>query len=229
MDGIKTRGILYNSEMIRAILDGRKRQSSRPNGLEIINQQPDEWVLYESYPDEGLFYLKDKSGELVKIKCPWGKIRDGLYGREKALYWDGGAGGCSNIAYFDDPEIPDLLKDNDLLKAQREGHGKGIVGKWQWKSGRFMPQEFSRIHQIITDIRLHRVWDISLQDIQAEGITMGAGGGLDWTVEARNDFRHLWDSIYPKYKGVNIWMWALTTKLVKPDISQEQPKIQESE
>lgn len=101
-----------------------------------------------------------------------------------------------------------------------------------WRPSIHMPRWASRITQIVTDIRVERVQDISEEDAWAEGVCAfaesldtGAGWGRLCTADrrslvvvqfgsARNAFRCLWDSLYgaEPVKGwdANPWVWAHT-------------------
>ncbi len=196
------RGILYSTWKVQAILKGAT-QTRRPNGLEVINEHPDEWVLYESYPHEGVFYLKDKSGELIKAKCPWGRIGDGLYGRE--TYYQDILGGL--VCY-----------KADYPEGDRDFPPKNTAGKVI--PSIHMPKEFSRIHQEITDIRLQRVQNISEEDVDAEGLKFEkVGDDWKWLANGRiyilksEAYFDLWTQINGYNSGLgNPWVWALTLK-----------------
>ena len=123
---MKERPILFSSSMVRAILNGSKSQTRR-----VIKPQPDESIQVghyhpalvdkdgEQYPGDEVFGAYTEDGEYA-WKCPYGQVGDRLWVREKALYWTGGAGGTSDVVYHGDPEIPNLLKDNNTLLVARE-------------------------------------------------------------------------------------------------------------
>jgi len=116
----------------------------------------------------------------------------------------------------------DEFKDGSIcykndLGAKWKGENTCVEGKWA--SPLFMPAWAARYFIQITDVRAERLQEITLQDIQAEGITLGAGGGLDWTIEARGDYQRLWDSINKEYPwSTNPWCWKYSfIKVNKPD------------
>lgn len=84
---MKERGIIFNSEMVRAILDGRKTQTRR-----IIKSVPAThsfhgWVMSSTCAkDEGkaCWAIGDSPllKEPIRLNCPLGKIGDRLYVRE---------------------------------------------------------------------------------------------------------------------------------------------------
>jgi hypothetical protein len=88
----------------------------------------------------------------------------------------------------------------------------------------FMPRWASRITLEITDVRVQRVQEISLEDCLAEGIdvpgrermlTIGPINRACDEAHCRAHFSQLWDSINAK-RGFswesNPWVWALTFK-----------------
>lgn len=128
---MKERPILFNSEMVKAILDDRKTQTRR-----IIKLQPPEnsRVIYDSldcYEGEGwaFQYPKQIAGGLYhnaifelpqKGKCPYGQVGDRLYVREKWGYWGCTTGGDPEEHYKSVMYHADGVKRNihfDTFKA----------------------------------------------------------------------------------------------------------------
>lgn len=142
-----------------------------------------------------------------------GKQNHRLWVREKALYWTGGAGGTSNIAYADDPELPGLLEDNSTLLIPREVTnilaGKSVLGRWAWRPSIFMPRWASRITLEITGVRVEKLQEITEEDCQKEGLQLLQGG-------IRSGFAVLWDSINGKKHpwSENLWVWVISFKRV---------------
>ena len=78
---IKDRGIIFNGEMVRAILDGRKTQTRRilsPRQLKMIDTASS---IGECYPlDCG--FQHENSQSYYREWCPFGQVGDRLYVRE---------------------------------------------------------------------------------------------------------------------------------------------------
>ena len=77
---IKERPILFNTDMVRAILEDRKTQTRR-----VVKPQPNirtDWIHCEPDPRH---YTVDKDGVIAycaKVKCPYGHLGDRLWVRE---------------------------------------------------------------------------------------------------------------------------------------------------
>ncbi|HGC8062688.1 TPA: hypothetical protein ACI1IM_004429 [Yersinia enterocolitica] len=183
--------ILFNSEMVNAILSGRKTQTRR-----IISEK----ALH-------LFGVAASSGECHPIElcdqrsqsyyldfCPLGKPGDQLWVREAFA-----AGLCteSTLAYRATHKPEDL----------EEGWGETI----KWTPSIHMPRWASRINLLITGVRVERLQSITLGDICKE-----VGCGLYDFFPATDGFRvwtELWDSIYGQKEGenwqANPWVWVI--------------------
>ncbi|MGE4987844.1 hypothetical protein [Yersinia enterocolitica] len=194
--------ILFNSEMVNAILSGRKTMTRR-----IMKVQPaecnhthwpeypnPEWKLY----DRGWNCAVCGNGvslterDVTGIICPLGKPGDQLWVREAFA-----AGLCteSTLAYRATHKPEDL----------EEGWGETI----KWTPSIHMPRWASRINLLITGVRVERLNTISTGDAMAEGYPVereATGGSLDaWLW-----FRELWDGIYPDNTfEVNPWCWVI--------------------
>lgn len=90
--------------MVQANLEGRKTQTRRVNGLELINDDPDRYIWLNEYPqaeiprparpyDDRYYYAftgKNNNSVLTVTHCPYGKPGDILWVREswKLTGWD---------------------------------------------------------------------------------------------------------------------------------------------
>ena len=212
--------IIFNPEMARAILDGRKTQTRRVIKLRDGSLPADDEMSC------------DENGKVITVmdfsktfpqwqerKCPYGVPGDKLWVKEtwnaKSIddtWWEDMVGTCSEKMAFN---------WNMYFKANNSEACE------KWRPSRFMPKAFSRITLEIKDIRVERVQDITDSDIVAEGVS-GLGGVVGKNVamlatgtltleEAelvclRDNFIRLWDSINLK-RGygydVNPWVFVV--------------------
>ncbi|KJM83761.1 phage-like protein [Enterobacter roggenkampii] len=207
--------MIFNGEMVRAILDGRKTQTRR-----IMKVQPSDGF----HPTHNGYDLDlnahwytpgvvDKNGYLQPAKkdvfgvadenegytCPFGAVGDRIWVRETfcAVPDHEEPAGCSALLYAAD--------------------GNGPYGKWT--PSIHMPRRASRITLEITGVRVERLNDISECDAKAEGApteccVIGDKHFLG--------FRSMWKSIY----GDDSWkanplVWVIEFKVV-PNV-QDNP------
>lgn len=147
--------ILFNTEMVQAILAGTKTQTRR-----IIKPQP-----------EKLPYFMEK--------WPYGKIGDILWVRETFEYysvnWDmhEKEKRTSSVAFNYKATIgsPKEMKTTSLFakKAVLTIENDKLKNS-SWKPSIFMPKEACRIFLKITDIRVERLQEISEADAIKEGV-----------------------------------------------------------
>lgn len=225
MAEVKERPIIFSSEMIRAILDGRKTQTRRTPGLEDVNKCPDLWIFNKSVI---LDYKTKKSArgkfgayfisELIEPKTisicpevsPYGQPSDRLWVRET---WDVFAlpNEVPSICYrADSTAIPILGKTGYQYQRPDNSH--------KWRASIFMPRWVSRITLEIVDVRIERIQDISGEDAVAEGIfePIGCRSESGFQYEMRSQFMNYWDLIngkkYPWES--NPWVWCIEFKRI---------------
>lgn len=203
---MKERGIIFNSEMVRAILDVRKTQTRR-----IMKPQPktnengDIW--WPSNICQSMINIKEMMQDndgvwagIAGISCPHGGVGDHLWVRETFK-----AGVCteSTIAY------KATHKPSDL----EEGWYEEI----KWTPSIHMPRRYSRITLEITNIRVERLNDISNDDAKSEGCWYGRGGGVpDKAITPSDQFPTLWEEIYGDGSwSSNPWVWVIEFKKVE--------------
>lgn len=229
---MKEHPILFSSEMVRAILDGRKTQTRRTNGLEDVNNYPGK-LSGESFLGElgykGLdtsdYYIKNKrdyaknSGlyhwflgeqtELreinpIPVKCTYGQPGDRLWVRETWMPFTE-AGVLLHEAIYKATDKPEPDEDIPL----------------RWRPSIFMPRWASRITLEVVNVRVERVQDISLSETETEGIHYFyslKGICSANPPDPRWKFIELWDSINAK-RGygweINPFVWVIEFKRVE--------------
>lgn len=207
---MKERGIIFNDEMVRAILDGRKTQTRR-----IIKSVPTThdfhgWVMSSTCAkDEGKACWAIGDSPLLKDpirrNCPFGKIGDRLWVRET---WQCGLCTESTFAYRATHKPSDL----------EEGWSEII----KWRPSSQMPRWASRILLEITDVRVGRLQDISQADAIAEGAPPShpsidaVSREYGFPDFPRSWFGQTWWHIYGKENWqANPWVWVIEFKQIQ--------------
>lgn len=203
--------ILFNTEMVRAILDGRKTCTRR-----LVKPQPDE---KHTYP---LGFVTD-STEKKKAGCFGFGIDE--YG--------------GSIQYAKPPYQPgDILYVLETwcgLPVNEAGHMRGHTiyyykadGElrpkgWRgtWHPSIHMPKEASRIWLKVTDVRVERLHEITEDGAKAEGAIDNRGfihspeNEYDRIHTAREHFIKIWNSTIKKSNidrygwDANPWVWVI--------------------
>ena len=182
--------ILFNDEMIRAILDGRKTQTRRP-----MRQQPAGGVRFSMFTESG---LEDGHGREVSSAFQPGDI---LLVRET---WK-----PTRCGFDDSVSYVRYRADDTRLEIRHDIQGY-ITD--HWRPSIHMPRWASRITLEVTDVVIQRIQEIRTSDIIAEGVIED-----DRYLGSANRFRHpfatMWDAIYAK-RGFgwdeNPWVEAVT-------------------
>lgn len=220
---MKQRPIIFNTEMVRAILDGRKTQTRRS-----LKVQPqvmntiigDRLVIKDPLnTDAYLDFINAKSTSRITRLCPFGEVGDQCYVRETWRQFNSSDEcGCS--------EAPCSCPSNGtvLFKASHDD------GESKWKPSIHMPRSCARILLEVTAIRVERLNDISEQDAKAEGLQYSSvyqqWGRVEkhsshkphsphwrWYKKPQNAFKSLWNSIYENWDA-NPWVWVIEFKVI---------------
>lgn len=235
---MKEHPILFNTEMVKALLDGRKTQTRR-----VIKPQPDtsDMKTYtaltgRTYDDrcatanhiDGKWYLCIPGMSLEVGRCPYGQVGDRLWVREM---WGVGTRPCPVDGWYDGIEYKadefyiDEIEDLPLYKVEVPEDICLDDYSGKWRPSIHMFRWASRINLEITDIRIERVQDITQEDAKAEGMTNDddphwrpsysdpdSGGNPSY----KNTFCCVWNSIYENW-SVNPWVWVVEFKIVEAD------------
>lgn len=204
---MKEHPMIFNTEMVRAIIDGRKTMTRRimkvqPENSELGLRQ----IIDSSVAKEvGMYFWcqADACGVKRRSKpfpCPFGAVGDRIWVRET---FASGLSTKSTLAYRATHK-PDDLED-------------GFYDTIKWTPSIHMPRWASRITLEITGVRVERLNSISHESARAEGYPVDReadGGDSDpWLW-----FRDLWDGIYPEQSFKhNPWVWVITFQRVEGD------------
>lgn len=206
---MKERPILFNGEMVRAILEGRKTQTRRP-----VKQ----WAEDGDVDAYGRMYF---TGMVPKYPCPYGKPGDHLWVRET---WkaNGTMGG---------PRITYCADGGEAFPAVPDSSPCWIADDHCWRPSIHMPRWASRLLLEITAVRVERVADISEADAKAEGVrghlvgsgdsrlgtqtVYGLGNSSDCSPTAKGGFAEIWSAAYPGSWERNDWVWVIEFRRVE--------------
>lgn len=167
--------ILFSTEMVKAILDGRKTQTRRimkpqlsDSWMENTKQFSPNGSMFDRHGDS-LFWLSDGTvhGE-IKPKCKPGDL---LWVRETWRKYYNNVDGYIDFS----KEIIDFAADNPEPIYELDGDGFHVFNKdgsekmIPWKPSIHMPKAAARIWLRVTDVRVERLNEISENDANAEG------------------------------------------------------------
>lgn len=239
------KSILFNTEMVRAIMDGRKSCTRR-----LVKPQPDEkhafplGFVIDSTEKKKVgcfeFGINEYGGSMQCAKPPY-QPGDILYVRET---W-----GISNMddeskmAYIvyrasEDQEnegcrevhLPDE-KFEKMYESMAESES-------EWRPSIHMPKEAARIWLKVTDVRVERLRDIDedgalregAQGIRCDHVALGEHGCTDcmntgWIEPPQVEFMQIWDSTIKKSDldryGWNANPYVFVIEFVKIDKPEE--------
>jgi hypothetical protein len=244
MADIKERPILFQTEMVKAILEGRKTQTRRTKGLDEINRDPNHWSRIgdprkntvrfwdsrkESNPNPlAIHYgFREPYGLLHYVKSPYGKPGDLLWVRES---WTE-AGRFESDFYANSEVNAYRTKDAYFFPNWKQlDTSHWNWDKLKWKPSIHMPKDSARIWLIIEDIRVERVQEINEKDAKDEGVKYiesnnfferGYKNYLTRDLDdpnycrAVNSFKTLWISINGQNSfDSNPWVWVIQFRVL---------------
>lgn len=183
--------ILFNTEMVRAILEGRKTVTRRVIKPRYRDDEYGWTVCINSYTHlvDDVAYT-DGEGACTRSMKPSYQVGDILYIRETWREYNG--------KYFFKANEP---KEYDDYKTSPK-----------WKPSIHMPKEAARIFLKVTDVRVEKLQDITPKQAGNEGVS--------WETDNSGQFRRwqfhkLWDSTINKKDldeygwNANPWVWVI--------------------
>ena len=169
--------ILFNTEMVRAILDGRKACTRRilKDGIP-FDEKAEYWNVLKkgewSGPICSEYFIKQcspyKPGDILYVRETWCGLPVNKAGHMRG----------HSIYYY---------------KADGDLRPEGWRGAWH--PSIHMPKEAARIWLKVTDVKVERLQEITEVQAQAEGCNSGL---LTGACTARGQFEDLWNSTIKK-------------------------------
>ena len=188
--------ILFNTEMVKAILGGRKtttRRVIKPQPAYELRKMDDmchhgQWHEYSESP------LCDPT-----YKSPWGagypgpvaEVGDVLYVRE-------------TFCPYDADHVIDGVKYAYKADATPDSEEARKAYGYKWKPSIFMPKEAARIFLRVANVKAERLQDITEDGAKAEG------------AKEKRDFIRIWNNTIPDKDSqqlvwsANPWVWVIS-------------------
>lgn len=198
--------ILFNVEMVRAILDGRKtctRRIVRPPYF-VDGDENDKRSLITLRTATKNSSLYRQIGQMPYPDAPY-RINDILYVREtweRFECWNCEGDERGNCPNEPQKSVLDKTCGCYMYRATNE-----IRGDARWHPSIHMPKEAARIWLKVTDVRVERLQDMTDDDAEAEGC-------FDYTSTALG-FPDVWDSTIKKSDldrygwDASPWVWVI--------------------
>ncbi|MEH4985908.1 hypothetical protein PO461_00530 [Enterobacter asburiae] len=231
---MKERGMIFNGEMVRAILDGRKTQTRRP-----VNPQP-ELTAGSGFSWKGWVYGsgstdRETNKNFAHVACPHGKPGDRIWVRETfqgpLFDYEQMEAYQEDSSKFQKPEFCVYKADGkpapEFFDADENLH-------CSWRPSIHMPRWASRITLEITGVRVERLQQISESEAAIEGMIFtdyGVGRfgqqnpGYSWRPTTHTDqclpnarmaYANLWEEIYGEGSWqANPWVWVIEFERVE--------------
>lgn len=194
--------ILFNTEMVQAILDSRKTTTRRiikvNNSLEFMGFKEGKALLGKGCCIHETIKAPYMPGDILYVRETWGisnPLVDFAMNNRTAEY-------VYKAGYSKGERIP-------MVREQEKNLGV-------WKPSIHMPKDVARIFLKVTSARVERLQDITEDGIRAEGITE------EWPPHAMDKFRKLWDSTTKEYRWeTNPWVWVIEfERIEKSEVEQ---------
>lgn len=184
--------ILFNTEMVQAILDGRKTCTRR-----LVRFLPGENPQWTGYIRDGLMLYNGKNEPCIR-KAPY-QPGDILYVRETWHKYTKRIG-----------------KGESCRLAEFYGYKAGVANSEDaeepWHPSIRMPKEAARIWLKVTDVSVERLQEISGEDLIKEGIDLFQSS---YVRVAFDEFENIWNSTIKKSDlnrygwDANPWVWVI--------------------
>lgn len=229
---MKVTPMIFNTEMVRALLEGRKTVTRRPIKI------PYGWKLEEldlsritsTHPKKGKWGVLICKGidtqfpqrDLSVAPC---YIGDLIYVREtfevqppKPFYWVQYKAGGDNPVIQDDEEV-----DSKTLAT---------IDKWAnhlpsgWCPSIHMPRKLSRLTLKITGVHIEPVQNITDEDAVCEGMPtaeeaqqMAIDAGMSWYQKPQIWFKQLWEKLYENWEE-NPYVWVIEFEVIHQNVDK---------
>ena len=210
--------MLFNTEMVRAILDGRKTVTRRIAHIRTdVRCYGDDNFAHKFVRDdfaggEYTGYVCSKCG--LGVNPPYSRYHTGTSWIRP--YCEQG-----DILYVRETWHKDVARY--MYKADYSENEKFYMGgkeiQIKWRPSIHMPKEAARLFLRVTGVRVERLQDLTDEDVIAEGLEIGCY------------FDELWDSTIPKKDrdrygwNANPWVWVIEFERISKNERNELESV----
>lgn len=192
--------ILFNTEMVRAILDGKKSCTRRlvkpqPQGYFEVNENP--VYIYDTDWNQGKITPPYQPGDILYVRETW----------ERFECWN-----CEGDERENCPKEPQKSVFDKTCGCYMYRATDEIYGDARWHPSIHMPKEAARIWLKVTDVRLERLQEIPGEDLIKEGIDLFQS---NYVRVAFDKFTNIWNYTIKKSDlncygwDANPWVWVI--------------------
>jgi hypothetical protein len=221
---MKTIPMIFNTEMVEALLSGRKTVTRRAvklfgifNWVVVNGETGVRWVTDKNNVHQKWLEFPTNVGDLIYVRetfCPDPDCDHDSWDNHELSYYEWDGCGCS--AQF----LPDALKNNKYCLYRA-----GSELDCRWVPSIHMPRWASRLTLKVTDVRIERVQNITESQARSEGVSM------DCTPFYVSGFIDIWESIYGNWDQ-NPYVWVIEFEVIHKNVDvylQSQEALCQSE
>jgi hypothetical protein len=236
---IKTTSMIFNTEMVLALLVGNKTQTRR---------RVSDWQLPGKTSDDtaGLEYMS------TAVRGRWGF---GVFGAtaEEAMNNYNGEYNCENpygragaLIYvretfgFSENHFNDIAgqycieykADGGCSLINPTTDNNDYMANLVLKKGNtpsiHMPRWASRLTLKINSVRVERIQDISEDDAWAEGVDRDCVLKIPTSDAASAEFSRLWENLYPDRWDKHDWVWVIDFEVIHKNIDRVLEEMEQA-
>jgi hypothetical protein len=205
--------MIFTTEMVKALLDGRKTVSRRPvKRFGIFN-----WVVVNG--ETGIRWVTDKNNVHQKwLEFPT-SVGDLIWVRE--TFATLGHNDYKEVSPRNRSEIHEVrfrASEPDSISNCLDWEVRG----YHWKPSIHMPRWASRLTLKVTDVRIERVQDISEEQAMQEGLAKHPQLPAWWSPAGYHTspiyaYEELWNSIYSNWEK-NPYVWVIEFEVIHQNV-----------
>ena len=198
--------ILFNTEMVRAILDGRKTCTRR-----LVRFLPGENPQWTGYIRDGLMLYNGRNEPCI-IKAPY-QPGDILYVRETWEHFE--CWNCEGDERGNCPNEPQKSVLDKTCGCYMYRATNEIRGDARWHPSIHMSKDAARIWLRVTDVRVERLQEITPQGAWKEGARCSCLHPVPDCAGNKTAFIEIWNSTIKKADldcygwDANPWVWVI--------------------
>lgn len=206
---MKTIPMLFNTNMVKALLDGRKSVTRRPVK-----------ISFESGMRGPVVRGKDGSIAVLSMApiaglCPFGNVGDLIWVRETfaALGHDD----YKEVSPRNRTEIQEFrykASERETIANEKDWEVRG----YHWRSSIHMPRHASRLTLKVTGVRIEKVQSITPEQALKEGVIHKS---MNCPVA---EFGQLWNSLYGSWFD-NPYVWVVEFEVMKMNVDSAQIQL----